>query len=317
MNYSIDDDVIKRAVQMAKKNSVENSFNEMMNQVQDFQKKFSTSFETSGVENGKVDFKRLDEPEIDENKIRQDALDSLNDYKQASIEKIEQSSRNREAELNKNKEILNDNFNSNVSKSNAAFESAKQSASDDALKRGLSRSSIVINKLDAFNNAQIENYNKLNNELTSSINEIDFELNSLEGEKQKALDNFDIEYAYKLNEKISALTDEKNNKREQIIKYNNEIAKAEADYEIKYANLEKELNKTNKDNAFDLLDLTMKYGDVAISKYVLNQTNKIVENYLSGLNYADAYNLLIENADSIKNVIGENNYNSLVNKYGR
>ena len=61
----------------------------------------------------------------------------------------------------------------------------------------------------------------------------------------------------------------------------------------------------------------MKYGDVAINKYVLNQTNKIVEKYLSGLTNAEAYDILVENADSIKNVIGENNYNYLFGKYSR
>ena len=76
-----------------------------------------------------------------------------------------------------------------------------------------------------------------------------------------------------------------------------------------------ELNKSNKDSALDLLELTMKYGDAAINKYVSTQSSKIVENYLKTLTEANAYELLSQNSAELKKVIGENNFNALLAKY--
>ena len=184
-----------------------------------------------------------------------------------------------------------------------------------ATKRGLSRSSIVINKLDAFTADQLNNFNKLNEEYSSTINGINFELNSLESQKQKALNDFNIEYAYKLNEKISDLTDELNKKQAEVDKYNNEIAEVEAQYEIKYAQLKKEMEKNNKDQDYDLLKLITEYGENTINNFKISKSTEIINDYLKMLEKADAQKMLDENQKNIIAMIGEKSFQKLVEEY--
>ena len=84
----------------------------------------------------------------------------------------------------------------------SAYTSAKNEAKDDAIKRGLARSSIIVNTLASYDKGMLENLESEAKELESAISGYESERNLLEEQKNSALASFDIEYAVKLQDKI-------------------------------------------------------------------------------------------------------------------
>ena len=167
--------------------------------------------------------------------------------------------------------------------------------------------------IDAFNKDEIETYKKLDEELNDNINAINFELNALTQKQQQALDEFDITYAAKLNSKINDLTNELKEKQEEIIKYNNEIAKSEEDYKIKYENLKNDMADSNFDKDVDLVELYAKYGTNAVNKYRESLVYEAVKDYLLTVTKTEAKHYLVNNKN-IKEQLGTY-YNQLLKEF--
>ena len=285
---------------------------DLINKIKDFTSKFEGV--SNNVPESNVSFERLADIKIDDEQIKNQAEEELLSYKKENYDKILNQTIEKEAELKENKESLQENYNSAVENIAKSYDAVREKASDDALNRGLQRSSIVINKLDAFNQDEINTYNTLNKELTASLNAIDFELNSLEAQQELALDEFDITYAVKLNEKIASLKQELLDKQTEITKYNNQIAEKEANFDLKYQELVNTMNKENWNQNMDMLDMSAEYGSNVLEKYKQNQIYNIVDNYLAGLSKADAKTLL-ESNDTVKSYLTSQNLNSLLSKY--
>ena len=285
---------------------------DLINKIKDFTSKFEGV--SNNVPESNVSFERLADIKIDDEQIKNQAEEELLSYKKENYDKILNQTIEKEAELKENKESLQENYNSAVENIAKSYDAVREKASDDALNRGLQRSSIVINKLDAFNQDEINTYNTLNKELTASLNAIDFELNSLEAQQELALDEFDITYAVKLNEKIASLKQELLDKQTEITKYNNQIAEKEANFDLKYQELVNTMNKENWNQNMDMLDMSAEYGSNVLEKYKQNQIYNIVDNYLAGLSKAEA-KALLESNDTVKSYLTSQNLNSLLSKY--
>ncbi len=109
-----------------------------------------------------------------------------------------------------------------------AVASAKSSASDDMLKRGLGRSSIVSEILGGYDKAGIEKTADLVNTYNAKISDVEKEIGSLETEKQKSIADLDLDYAKKLSERIDELKEERLKLSNEAIEANNDIAKKQA-----------------------------------------------------------------------------------------
>lgn len=312
--YRIDDEITKQAGEIIKtKESSKSEEEKLKEKLEEINNKFN-------IDNSKVDdltseleLKKLDEITLDQDKIKQTAEDELYEYKQSNLESINNEKIEKEKELNNNKEALKESVEKSKTELDSYYDNARENASNDALKRGLQRSSIIINVLDAFNKDEIETYKKLDSELNDNINAINFELNALTSKQQQALDEFDITYAAKLNSKINELTNQLKEKQEEIIKYNNEIAKTEEDYNIKYENLKNELNDSNFDKEIDLIELSAKYGINTVNKYKESLVYDAVKEYLSTLDKSTALNYLRTN-ELIKDQLGSY-YDLLLSEY--
>lgn len=304
----IDDESVGKVLKIASSSSGD----ELINKIRDFTSKFEGN--TNNVPENNVSFERLENIKIDDEQIKNRAEEELLDYKKENYDKILNQTTERQEELQSNKESLKENYNTAVQNVAQSYDLVREKASNDALNRGLQRSSIVINKLDAFNQDEINTYNALNKELTDSLNEIDFELNSLEAQQELALNDFDITYAVKLNNKIASLKQELLDKQMEITKYNNQIAEKEADFDLQYQELVNKMNNENWEQNMDMLEFSSEYGVNVIEKYKQNQIANIVDNYLSGLSKAEA-RLLLENNETLKSYLTSQNLNSLLTKY--
>ncbi len=285
---------------------------ELLDKIKNFNSKFDNS--TSDLPSNDLDLKKLEDIVIDDNAIEKQANDELADYKKSNVDKIYNQTKAKEEELNLNKESLKANYSSSKARIEENYDNARQKVSDDALRRGLSRSSIVINQLDAFNKEELDLYNQLDKDLTAKINQVDFELNALQTQQDLALSEFDIAYAVKLNSKINSLKQELLEKQNEVVKYNNQIAEKEAQYKLKYEQLEQDLKNDAWDKEKDLMNITTKYGSNAVQKYKQNQIYNMVDEYLASLSKEEAIKIL-ENNNEIRNYLTSTNLNTLLKKY--
>ncbi len=124
---------------------------------------------------------------------------------------------------------------------NEAYERAVEEVNNDALRRGLARSSIATGNAAALSREKASasavaaaDYEKVNAE-------IDAEIAGLEAKRQKAMDEFNIAYTAKLTEEINRLKEEREKKKAEVIKYNNTLSEKENEYAIDRAKAESEL----------------------------------------------------------------------------
>lgn len=259
-------------------------------------------------------FERMENINIDNEKIKQDSITELEDYRNSSINSINKEYENRGKELEKNKEDLYTTTSELKDSVKQSYATAKENASNDAIKRGLARSSIVINTLDAFNNKELETYTQIDKELTNNINAINFELNALVSSKEEALNNFDIEYASKLTEKINQSTEKLREAQENVIKYNNQIAEKEAEFNQSVAELENKINNSTWDKEKDYAKFISDYGINVVNRVKNDMLLNTAKSYFASLSKREAAEIVTKYPEIIE-LLGKDNYKEILNMY--
>lgn len=309
-NYKISDDTTKEILNLSNEQKKKKNVDDLLSKLSSVNSQFSTSNTTETPNN--IELERLNYAKKTDDEIKAQAESELSHYKDSSIKQLEEQNKAKEDELYKNKDSVMEQTKEQKDLLAGYYENAKESASNQALKRGLARSSIVINQLDAFDNKQINDYKALDNELTNKIEAINFELNGLSGELTNALNDFNISFAVKLQDKINSLTKELQEKEMEVTKYNNEIALKEAEFNKNLAKMKSDLENTDWNKGVDMLDIYGKYGSNIVSKYVQDSLYNETKNFLQGLSKEEALELL--NDEAVKASLG-NLYNILVKEF--
>lgn len=272
--------------------------------------KYTTQYTLPTTDN-KLDLKRLGDVVVDQDAIKSQAENELRDERIASIDKINTTAKNKEAGLSSSIESARNNAIQQKANLDRLYEAKKTNASNEALKRGLARSSIIINQLEAFDQGKIDEYMKIDRELSRSIDSLNDQINTLNIEKDKALNEYNIAYATKLNNRIKELNDSLLSEQQKVIKYNNEIAEKEAEYTAKINKQNAELSSKNQADALSLATFIEKYGTETLN------ANKTTEKYnaalgiLNGMDRASAMKELQSNADYYKDQLGNRYYTLL------
>lgn len=266
---------------------------------------------TSGKESLKLD--RLEEKELDNEKIELEAKESLKSYKldgeNAINEEYEDLDRKKTSEIDAvNKELESDTLNVK----NSAVE-AQKVATDNAINKGVARGSILASKVENIQNNELETLKNLKNDANSKISTLNTERELLATRKQNALERFDIAYAVKLNEKIGKITEEIEKYNLDVIKYNNTIEEKEKEFALDAEKKYQDALKTATSRNEDLLEFIKEYGSYALNFRVQEQKAKYLETYLDGLPKQEALEILVTD-EGIKKHLGEDNYISLLQK---
>lgn len=257
----------------------------------------------------KIELERMEYNKPSEKEIYNQSENSLKEYKNASIKEIEDNYKQKEDELYSNKSNLIESNESTKQNLNNYYDKAIENAENQALKRGLARSSIIVNQLDAFEKEKIANYKALDKELSDQINTINFELNALSTQKQNALNNFDITYAVKLQEKINSLNQELSEKQNEVIKYNNEIAIKEAEFNKDVDELKNEISKSSWEDTNDIINIYGKYGQNVIQKVKNDEIYETAKSMLRNLSTEEVQYILAD--AGFKSRLGDN-YSKLI-----
>ena len=220
--------------------------------------------------------------------IKQQATDSLAEYRENSLKDIQQQYSTKMQGIDESIDSKKQNANQQKTELEQKYASLKADASNDALKRGLARSSIIVNTLEAFDNKMLDNFMTINQELTKSIDSLSNQKSLLEQQKQNALNSFDISYAVQLNEKIEKINEKLQQQEESVIKYNNEIAEKEAEYKRK-----------KQQEALDYAEYVGKYGLGTIEMMKSNEKYKLAREYFLTLPKSEAIKELEEDSSYI------------------
>ena len=308
-NYSVDDAITKKVASAYDKDKEKNELDGVIGTINAINDSFGL-IEIPDYE--EPDFSRLDVPSKSGEEIEKEARDALADYRNTELSSLDSDFESKRDSLEQNKEDLKENKISTLSTISSTYNKARENASNDALRRGLARSSIIVSVLDAFSKDEIEDINRVEKDYVDSLNAIDFEINALDAQRKQAINDFDIAYAVKLNDKINILTSEFEKKQSEIIKYNNEIAEKEKEYQDNYNKLVADIKEKNITNASKQSELVSKYGTKALANYTKNQVFAVLDNYLAGKDKSKRIELLT--SSGLKDALGAN-YDEAYKRY--
>lgn len=269
------------------------NYSNLLEDFKQIDKKFSSQ-DDGGLNLEKKSFEKLSDDQI-----KKQAENDLHEYKQSTIKNITDEHSSKKEAIDESIKNTEESATSQKNEAKQLYSSLKQDASNDALKRGLARSSIVINILDAFDKGMIEEYNKINKEISTKIDSLNSQKQLLDEQKQSALNAFDISYAVKLSNKIDEINKELNEQEQKVIEYNNQIAQKEAEYEAK-----------RKQNALDYAEYIQKNGTDTIVQLKRDEKFNLAKEYIMSLSKEEAMYEL-DNNKVFSSELGPTNYSKL------
>lgn len=158
------------------------------------------------------------------------------------------------------------------------YDQAKADAERQALKRGIGRSSVILNLLKQYDEQKMGALDQTNNEYLKKTEQLNSQIAQLDAELKDNLQKYDMYAAYQTNERLNELKKERDENNEAILKYNNQLKE-------KLAKFKSELDNST-------------YGKKILSeirnKKTANEakTNELVFNYLQKMPYKKAKELL-------------------------
>lgn len=112
------------------------------------------------------------------------------------------------------------------------YAGAKRSLEDSALKRGLARSSVVMNQLSGLERAAAEGRNAIASQTAETVAELGRRIDALEGERRQAAAEQNDAYVRELDREIASMKEEQDKRLAETVKYNNTVAEKESEYAL-------------------------------------------------------------------------------------
>ncbi|HHW89408.1 MAG TPA: hypothetical protein GX745_00685 [Clostridiales bacterium] len=188
-----------------------------------------------------VDLEKLEYKALSDSEIQELAKHSLADYYNLTSRAIDQDTQSQKKDLDDYKKQLYDALTQKEQNIEQSFDQAKKDVSSQALKRGLARSSIALAMEQEIDAQKARELAQSRNAYIEQAARIDYEIADLETKKQAAMNDLDISYAAKLAIQINDLKNERAEKIKEVQKYNNELAKYQAEYNIDRQKAEQDL----------------------------------------------------------------------------
>ena len=274
----------------------------------------------SGYDEGKLPEKEeLPEPPSYERMEYEAPTDD--DIKKAAEEELADFKNQSERGIDRENELLKEQYEANKAAAESKRDEATESISDaygeakknvdaDLLKRGLARSSIAANKVAAIEQNAAEKKNKIYEEYSKKVGELDDKINALAASREQALNDFNIAYAAKLTARINELKNERTKNTLDALKYNNSLTEKEYDAAV---------NKKMKESDLYSEALTQKSKENQLKERseadYLDIYNKIRSTLLS-INSNDARDIVLNNPN-IKNALSSAYYYKLYDEFCR
>jgi hypothetical protein len=280
------DEIVKKAKDY-------NNLEELFKQVD---KKYNSSQVINEEDyNKKLDLQRKTTETKSQDDVLNQAQNEIYEYKTAQENAIENDYTKKSENIDNQLENLSLASTQSKKALEGALDKAKTDASNDAIKRGLARSSIIVNKLASYDQTYLKEFATIEKGFLNSQNKLNNERGILEVQRQNALDAFDISYAVSLSEKINSINEKLLKQEKEVIEYNNKLEEIEKEFELKQAeNLNKAKLDASKQNQ-DYAKYIGSGGGLQIDMVKEQEKFDIAYDYLSSLPKAQALYELTNN----------------------
>ena len=277
-------------------------------------KSLSRSFELVSPEEKKdIDFgfSQLSLKNVDDDKIKKESENSLAYYKAKGEKDIETSFDSKKENINTQ---IADTKNSGEQKKEKITQNAgeqRQGIKNAMINKNLVRSSIYQNMMTDSEKQELAELDNVANETNNKIETLNGELIKLDGEKQSALELFNIAYAVKLEDEIAKLKKSIDSYNSQAIKYNNTILQKEQELQEKYdKQYQAYLDDVEKRNR-EVYKFIASYGQGNSNARLERQKYDMALDYLNTMDKETALEVLTED-DEFKVAVGDSNYEKLL-----
>lgn len=257
-----------------------------------------------------LELERLSYDAPDDDTLKAKAETSYSaEYESGKTKLIEQIDMTRNA-LSNTKDKLSKAQQETLEKLDKAYETVKENIGNQALRRGLGRSSIVINKVTQADLSRAEQAGIIESDTRIAIENLDKEITVLEQKKQDSLKAFDLTYANKVQTELDKLIVEREKKIQSVLEYNNKLQKEEVKYqEDKTKKIEDYKDKLKKDDIADE-EYYSKYGYTPGMKDEYESRYAMAYDFYMKLPPDTAKRILNENSD-LEKYLGTKYYNKL------
>ena len=258
-----------------------------------------------------ITLSRRELKEINQNKIKDEATDSLKSYLTDGLNKI-----NDEYNTNRNKldnELATSQMEGEERLKNLAnsYEGKEQKAIDSAINRGMSRGSVIDEAVESINESKAEDLQVAKSEIDNKINSLNSQKELLETKKKNALEAFDIAYAVKLNEKIGKINEDLVTYNQKAQEFNDAQEKKEKEFNLKNeAEYQKNVDRIMDRNQ-QLIDFIAKQGRDGLESRMALKKSEIALDYLEGMKLADAFTMLVSD-DELANALGDTAFQAVL-----
>lgn len=182
--------------------------------------------------------KQYDAP--DDATLKSTAEGELADYKRSTENSLKQKSEAEQTELNAKRDAYETAKENSQSQLEKQYEQAARSIDNDVVKRGLARSSVATAMHGELEREYLNKSADVVRQYTDNIAKLESDIAAVNKKLQDALNDFNLTYAAKLNQRLNELKQDREKKMQDVIEYNNEIKQ-------KQAKLDNERLKTESD----------------------------------------------------------------------
>lgn len=230
-----------------------------------------------------LNLEKMEIPEIDEEEIRKEAEGNANKEYEAQKLKLTENYENKKQSQNEKIDNLKSESEAKNVSINKLYDDYKVSEENDAIKRGLARSSVALLQMDNIEAGRAEALSQEAESLSSNINNIESQILSLQKTLESSLENLDLELAEKVNYEIEKNVKALEQKQQEAIKFNNNVEKLQNEYKLKVANSDKTVSAIEKHlqkeyQGAKYADMTNRKMDMALSYFnTMNKTDALRE----------------------------------------
>jgi len=176
---------------------------------------------------GIPDFERQEVTSRTDDQMRELAESKLSGEKLAAKRAAETAAANRERDLNTQRDNAHSSADNKRESLADSFERASQHVNNDALRRGLARSSIAVNRQGALAEQNAIQNAAISASLARQIEQIDNDIAALAGQREQAIADFNVKHAARLTQKMHQLRGEQDRAKRDAIAFNNNVSEQE------------------------------------------------------------------------------------------
>ncbi len=256
------------------------------------------------------EYERLTYDAPSDESIREQAESELSSFKSQGEKGIDKEIQTLKEKYDSDLMSAKDSYDSAAKSAETSYEAAKRNVDNDMLKRGLARSSIAANKQAELESGAAAKKTNMANAYFKQVDELNSKISALESQRQEALNDFNLSYATRLTELVRQLTDERDKKATEALKYNNTLTEkehaAQVDKQLKESDLYSEaLSQREKENAL---------GQATEKDYLEVYTE--IASKLRTLNKNDAREIVLNNPN-VRVSVGNTYYYKLYDEFCR